>query len=132
MKHSLTIPTILGVIVASASTTIMAQSVCLPAPRLLTTMPMRGQAGTKVAITITGEHLQVARELYFSPSGISATRKLDDKGQPVPNTYVVSIAGDCPTGVYEARVMTRLGLSSTRAFNVGTLAEVVRQKPNQS
>jgi hypothetical protein len=132
MKYSLSIPAILGLVVASASATAMAQSVCLPAPRLLTTMPMGGQAGTKVEITITGEHLDDASELYFSYPGITATLKLDDKGQPVPNTYVVSIAGDCPAGVYEARVMTRLGLSSARAFNVGTLSEVVRQKPNTS
>src|SRR5690606_40576684 len=43
---------------------------------------------------------------------------------------VVAIASDCPPGLHEARVMTRLGVSSSRIFNVSTLPEVTRQKPN--
>src|SRR5262249_42603513 len=35
-----------------------------------------------------------------------------------------------PAGLYEARVMTRLGVSSSRAFCVGTLPEVVQTKPS--
>ena len=35
----------------------MAQSVCLPAPRLLTTMPMGAQVGGQVEVTITGDHI---------------------------------------------------------------------------
>jgi len=87
-----------------------AQSVCLPAPRLLTTMPMGGKAGTDVEITISGEHLDDANELSFSDRRITATHKLNAAGQPEPNQYVVKIAADCPVGVYEARVMTRLGM----------------------
>ena len=41
----------------AADQSTFAQSVGLPAPRLLTTMPMGGQAGTKVDVTITGDHL---------------------------------------------------------------------------
>ena len=41
-----------------------------------------------------------------------------------PNKFVVTIAADAPCGVYDARVMTRLGLSSARAFSVGAMAEV--------
>jgi len=33
----------------------VAQKVLLPLPRLLSTMPMGGQAGTEVEVTITGE-----------------------------------------------------------------------------
>ncbi len=112
------------------SSTAVAQLVCLPAPRLLTTMPMGGQVGTSFDVTITGEHLENAEELSFSNPGITATKKLGKDGQPVPNTYVVSIAKDCPQGIHEARVMTRLGVSSTRAFNVGTFPEITRTKPN--
>ncbi|MCC7419685.1 MAG: serine protease [Planctomycetaceae bacterium] len=107
-----------------------AQSVCLPAPRLLTTMPMGGKAGTQVEITITGEHLDDASDLRFSDPRLTATPKLDAAGKPVPNTYVVSIAADCPAGLYEARLMTRLGVSSSRVFCVGDLDELVRTKPN--
>lgn len=117
----------LGLIVTTAA---QAQSVCLPAPRLLTTMPMGGKAGTQIEVTISGEHLDDANELSFSDRRITATRKLNEAGQPEPNKYVVSIAADCPVGVYEARVMTRLGMSSSRVFSVGTLAEVMETKPN--
>ncbi len=111
---------------------LVAQSVCLPAPRLLTTMPMGGQVGTSVEITIAGDHLDDAAELSFSHPGLTATRKLNEQGQPVANQYVVSIAADCPTGVHECRVLTRLGVSSSRAFNVGGLSEVTRTQPNTS
>lgn len=106
------------------------QSVCLPAPRLLTTMPMGGQAGKQVEITITGENLDEAAELTFSDPRLSATAKLDANGKPEPNKYLVTIAADCPVGIYETRVMTRLGLSSARIFSVGALPELVRTQPN--
>src|SRR5690606_10518057 len=53
-------------------------------------------------------------------------------GKPIVNQYVVAIAADCPPGLYEARVMTRLGISSSRAFSVGQLRELVQAKPNTS
>ncbi|HUQ71739.1 MAG TPA: serine protease, partial [Planctomycetaceae bacterium] len=122
----------LGVALLFTTSVSLAQSVCLPAPRLLTTLPMGGKAGTEVEIAITGEHLDDAGELAFSDPRIASTRKLDAAGQPVPNKYVVSIAADCPVGVYETRVMTRLGVSSSRIFSVGSLTEVTRQAPNTS
>lgn len=110
----------------------LAQSVCLPAPRLLTTMPMGGKAGTKVEVAISGDELEDVSELAFSDPRIVATPKLDAAGKPEPNKYVVTIAADCPMGVYEARVMTQLGISSSRVFSVGTLPEVVQTKANTS
>ncbi len=112
--------------------TASAQSVCLPAPRLLTTMPMGGQVGTTVEIVITGDNIDGLDELSFSHPGITTTPKLDESGLPVVNRFVVSIADDCPTGIHEARVMTRLGVSSSRVFTVGNALEVTRSKPNTS
>ena len=109
-----------------------AQSVCLPAPRLLTMMPMGGQVGSSVEVTIAGDHIEDADELRFSSPGLTATSKLDEQGRPIPNQYVVSISNDCPLGIHEARVMTRLGVSSSRVFNVGTLPESIQVKPNTS
>lgn len=114
------------------SSVALAQSVCLPAPRLLTTMPMGGQAGASVDVTVTGEWIEGAEELRFSHPGITATHKLDADGLPVEGKYVVSIAADCPTGIHEARLMTRLGLSSSRVFCVSKLLEVVQEKPSVS
>lgn len=112
------------------SSLLFAQSVGLPAPRLLTTMPMGGTVGTQVEVKISGENLDDADQLVFSDARITATRKLNAAGQPEPEKYMVTIAADCPAGLYEARVMTRLGISSSRVFCVGTLPEVMQTKAN--
>ena len=93
-----------------------AQQVCLPLPRLLTTMPMGGQVGSAVEVTITGENIENVSALLFSTPKITA--------KPVPGTenkFTVSIAPDAPLGVHDARVLSRLGISSARAFSVGKL-----------
>lgn len=105
----------------------LAQQVTLPLPRLLTVMPMGGQAGTNVEVTITGESTEDVSELMFSTPKITA--------KPVAGTenkFTVSIAADTPVGVYDARVMSRLGVSSVRAFSVNKLPEVSRTKANNS
>ncbi len=104
-----------------------AQQVTLPLPRLLTVMPMGGQAGTNVDVTITGENIEDVTELTFSSPKITA--------KPVAGAtskFTVSIAVDVPVGVYDARVMSRLGVSSVRAFSVNKLPEVVRTKANNT
>lgn len=117
---------------ALCAATALAQSVGLPAPRLLTTMPMGGKAGSQVEIAITGENLDGVDELVFSDPRLTAAPKLDAAGKPEANKYVVTIAADCPVNLYEARLMTRLGFSSSRVFSVGALDEAVRGKPNTS
>lgn len=107
-----------------------AQSVCLPAPRLMTTMPMGAQAGATLEVAVTGQHLEEAKDLHFSHPGITAKPKLDAKGKPEANKYMVTVAKDVPAGVHEARLMTRLGATTSRAFSVGSLTEVTRTKAN--
>lgn len=106
-----------------------AQSVGLPTPRLLTLMPMGGQAGTTVDVKVGGEQLEGATSLEFSHPNIVATPKLDAEGKPVPLEYSVAIAADVPVGVYEARTLTPLGLSSSRIFSVGDLPETTQSQP---
>ncbi len=113
-----------------ATPTTFAQSVCLPLPRLLTTMPMGGTVGTQIEITISGENIEDISELMFTHPGLTATPKLDANGQPEANKYIVTIAADCPPGIHEARLMTRLGISSARVFCVDTLPEVTQTAPN--
>ncbi len=91
---------------------------------------MGAKVGSQVEVTISGEHIDDADELTFSDKRITAARKVNAAGQPELNKYVVSIAADCPVGIHEARVMTRLGISSSRAFTVGTLDEAVQTKAN--
>jgi len=107
-----------------------AQSVGLPAPRLLTLMPMGGRAGTEFEVTIGGDFIDGADHLVFSDPRISAVARRTDEGLPIAEKFAVTIDRSCPVGIYEARVVTRLGLSSSRAFSVGTLPEVVRTLPN--
>ncbi len=107
-----------------------AQSVMLPAPRLLTTYPMGAQVGKSVELTISGDFLEEVESLHFSSEKIKAVPVLDAAKNVVPNKFQVSIAADCPPGIYEAWVMTRLGVSSSRAFTVGTMPEVNQKKPN--
>jgi hypothetical protein len=109
-----------------------AQQVTLPLPRLLTTMPMGGQAGTSVDVTITGQNLENVSELLFSTPKITAKPVVGADGKASETRFTVSIAADAPAGVYDARVISRLGVSSARAFSVGTLPEVTRSKANNS
>ena len=112
------------------TTQVNAQSVCLPAPRLLTIMPMGGQIGTTVEVTITSENAEDISELMFSTPKITAKPVLDAAGKPVANKFQLSIAKDAPIGVHDVRLMSRLGISSARAFSVGNLAEVARTEAN--
>lgn len=122
--------TLLATIALSVETsTAFAQAVCLPAPRLLTTMPMGGQAGSEFDVAITGQAIEDVEALLFSHPGITAKPKLDGSGAPVDNQFVVTITSDCTPGIHEARVMSRLGVSSSRVFTVGTLPEVKQDKP---
>ena len=114
-------------LLAVFSASALAQQVTLPLPRLLTLMPMGGQAGQNVEVVITGENIEDVTELAFSTPKISA--------KPVAcatNKFTVSIAADAAMGVYDARVMSRLGVSSVRAFSVNKLPEVVRTKANNT
>lgn len=113
-----------GVLLTAAAS---AQQVTLPLPRLLTLMPMGGQAGQSVEVTITGENIEDVTELNFSTPQITAK-----PGAGATNKFTVSIAADAPAGVYDARVLSRLGVSSVRAFSVNKLPEVVRTKPNNT
>ena len=104
-----------------------AQQVCLPAPRLLTMMPMGGQAGTTVEVTITGENIEDVSQLVFSTQKITATAV-----PGAPDKFIVTLPKDVPPGIHDARVLSRLGVSSARAFSVGTLPEITRTKPNNT
>ncbi|HEV7281805.1 MAG TPA: serine protease [Pirellulaceae bacterium] len=96
----------------------------------MTLMPMGGQVGTSVEVKVAGERLEGATSLEFSHPGIVATPKLDPDGKPVPNEYSVAIGSDVPVGIYEARVATPFGLSSSRIFSVGNLPESTQSQPS--
>ncbi|WP_437188319.1 serine protease [Planctomicrobium sp. SH668] len=112
---------------------LLAQSVGLPAPRLLTTMPTGGQIGTTIEVTITGENVDDPdAELLFSNPGIRATHLTDAAGSPIPNKFRVTIDPASESGICDARVMTHMGISSSRAFTVGKNPEQSRNAPNNT
>jgi len=109
----------------------------LPNPRLNWSFPAGGQVGTTFELTVAGDDLDDARQLFFSHGGITAKLKMADPGlgqtgpQPLYGTFDVSIAPDVPLGVYELRAMGKYGLSNPRAFVVGSQPEVCEAEPNQ-
>ncbi len=109
-----------------------AQTVCLPLPRLLTCLPMGGQAGTTVEIAITGENLDDGGQLVFSSPAIQSERILREDGTPDPMRYRLNISADCPSGLHEMRILTRLGISSARIFVVDQIPETVQTAGNTS
>lgn len=132
MPSHFPLPLALGVMSFWLATPVLAQQVCLPAPRLLTLMPMGGQAGASIDVGITGENIEEVTELRFSTPKITAIPAVDANGRPVENRFAVSIAADAPPGVYDAQVISRLGVSSARAFSVGKLLELTRSKESNS
>ena len=103
------------------------QTVCLPLPRLLSITPMGGQAGTSVDVTVSGEFLDDQPQLVFSDKRLSVAAQTAPDGGVVSGKFRVTIPADCPPGLYEARLLTRLGISSSRVFCVGDLSEQVQQ-----
>ncbi len=125
------IPTLFGLaLLPLFLSTANAQSVCLPLPRLLTISPMGGMQGTSFDVTIKGENLDEVDQLQFESPNVQAAPKTDDTGKALPNQFTIKIAGDCPIGLVDARVSSRLGISSARVFSVGALPEVSRTSPN--
>ena len=61
-------------------------------------MPMGGQVGTQLDVSVTGELLDPDSQLLFSHPSITAVPKKDTQGQVLANQFVVTIASDCPAG----------------------------------
>jgi len=114
----------LSFILTGLAMEVQAQSVCLPLPRLLSIQPMGGRVGSSVDVTISGENLENPGELIFEHPGIQSVAKKDANGNLLANQYTLQIAPDLPVGLYEARITSRLGISSARIFSVGSLPEV--------
>lgn len=111
---------------------VLGQQVTLPLPRLLTVMPMGGQAGTSLEVTITGENIEDVSALLFSTPKITAKPIIGADGKNIENKFTVTIAPDAEVAVYDARVVSRLGVSTARAFSVSRLPEVTRIKANNT
>jgi hypothetical protein len=108
----------------------------LPVAQLTSIFPFGGKPGGTTDVTLGGADLDEAVRLHFSHPGITAKPKTTPspiKGrpeQPVANQFVVSIAGDVPRGLYEARAIGRFGISNPRFFLVDPRESLRETEPN--
>jgi len=105
----------------------------LPTATLETVFPPGGMAGSEVEVKITGENLDEAKALQFSHPGITAQPKMLEPDEfhrqkrQVPGEFVMKIAKNVPPGIYEARVLSRYGISNPRAIVVGDRPEKIKE-----
>ena len=119
------IKTLLAAIVAVMAAT---ASVRAASPALSALRPVGGQRGTEVEVSLTGDRLADAKEIFFYQPGITMT-----KLTVVANNHVkatLKIAADAPLGLHDVRVRTATGISELRTFSVGALKEVTEVEPN--
>ncbi len=110
----------------------------LPLAQLTSIFPFGGKVGATFEVNLNGPDLDDLRALHFSHSGITAKSKMvphpiPGRGEiPSPNQLVVTINGDVPRGIYEARAVGRYGISNPRMFLVDPRPSVIETEPNDS
>ncbi len=103
----------------------------LPQTRITSVFPPGGQQGATVDVTVGGgTDLDELDQMVFSHPGISAVQKKDANGNPVANTFTVSVSSEVTAGLYDLRVRGLFGLSNPRMFRVDTLPEIAEVEPN--
>jgi hypothetical protein len=105
-------------------------SLCAEAasPSLASILPRGGQRGTEVEITLAGERLDDAVELFFHDPGITMKAITVESAAALKAT--LEIAPDCRLGTQLIRVRTRSGLSNGVLFSVGALPQFNETEPN--
>ena len=110
----------------------VAVSAQLPLARLFTVFPPGGKIGTTFEVSVSGTDLDEANQLHFSDTNLSARPKMGDGGQPMANTFIVSIASNAAPVVCEVRIAGRFGISNPRAFAAGDLPEIIEPSTNKT
>ncbi|MCX6956033.1 MAG: PPC domain-containing protein, partial [Verrucomicrobia bacterium] len=98
------------------------------APALNAIAPAGGQRGTTLEVTLRGERLADAQEIFFYSPGITLEKIADAKDKEVKATF--KIAPDCRIGQHSLRVRTAGGISALRLFYVGPFPSVEEKEPN--
>ncbi len=108
----------------------------IPTAQLSFVFPTGAKQGTSVEVQIGGGDLDDADRLIFSHPGITSSQKmtepteLEPTARPVPNTFLLQVAGDVPVGTYEVRAVGRFGASNPRLFVVGSDDEMAEPSGN--
>lgn len=94
----------------------------LPAPDLSRLNPPAARAGETLNVSLYGSNLGELTELRFTHPGITAERVMQKPDEffpeprPVGSSFSVTVAESVPPGIYEARAVSYLGISTARAF----------------
>ncbi|MFM7055535.1 MAG: hypothetical protein ACKO2P_01290 [Planctomycetota bacterium] len=123
-------PALLTLTLLLSSTAALAQ---LPQTRITSLFPPGAQRGSTAEVVVGGgTDLDEVDQLVFSHPGITASQKRDAAGNPVANTFAVTVAGDVPGGLYDARVRGLFGVSNPRLFRIDSLPEAAEVEPNNT
>lgn len=98
------------------------------APNFTAIAPTGGQRGTDVEVTLRGERLADAQEVFFYSPGITLEKIADAKDKEVKAVF--KIAADCRIGEHALRVRTAGGVSALRIFYVGPFPAKEEKEPN--
>jgi len=105
----------------------------LPQARITSVFPPGAQRGATVDVVVGGgSDLDELDGMIFSHPEITATQKRDANGNPVANTFSVTVGGNVPSGLYDVRVRGLFGISNPRIFRVDSLVEVAEAEPNNA
>ena len=98
------------------------------APNFTAIAPAGGQRGTAVEVTLRGERLADAQDLFFYEPGITLEKISDAKDKEVK--AVLRISANCAVGEHALRLRTASGISALRLFYVGLFTSVEEKEPN--
>jgi hypothetical protein len=99
-------------------------------PSFTAVAPAGGKRGSQLEVTLRGDRLSDAQEIFVYRPGITVERIVEATDKQV--RAVLQIAEDCPLGEHFLRIRTASGISALRLFYVGPFAAVEEKEPNNS
>ncbi len=115
---------IFGVAMLSASLVLAAS------PQISVMRPTGVQRGTETEVTISGNRLDDALEIFFHTPGFELVKIENDSDRRVKAT--IRIADDCELGEHALRLRTKSGVTNLRTFFVGALPEIEEDAENNN
>src|SRR4051812_31591303 len=100
------------------------------APSFASIAPAGGQRGTTVEVTLRGDRLADAQEIFLYDRGITVERIVEAKDKEMK--VALKIADDCRVGEHLLRLRTASGISAMRPFYVGPFPTVDEKEPNNT
>ncbi len=102
----------------------------LPSPRFDRLSPLGAASGSSVEVQVQGSDIDDLQSLVFDHPGITA-KPLEGKDLNKERKFTVAVAADVPEGTYDARLLSKWGVSSPRLFAVSHgLADQAEKEPN--